>query len=164
MGVHSLSKRRADRDLPAFVPSGARNVPRSLWVVIDEDGMPNFSSPFIDSCHEHIADAMNNDDLASLACHWVVREYRVAASEHQDMGQGHLRVGLDADNDVYVEVCDQRGTASVEFCNPGGGGGGLSPRTRAALIELMRAIESDNADTPALDWWAARASTEGAAK
>lgn len=68
----------------------------------------------------------------------------------EDMGQGHLRVLLDSDNDVCVEVFDGKRFASVEFCNPGGGGGGRSTRTRLALIELMRAIEADNAETPSL--------------
>lgn len=73
-----------------------------------------------------------------------------AVGRHEDMGQGHLRVLLDGDNDVCVAVWDGQRSASVEFCNPGGGGGGRSGRTRAALIELMRAIEADNAETPAL--------------
>lgn len=81
MTVHSLNKKRADRDFPAFVPSGSRSVPRSLWVVIDEDGLPKFSSTFRESCHEHINHAMTIDELAPLACHWVVREYRLAATE-----------------------------------------------------------------------------------
>lgn len=68
----------------------------------------------------------------------------------EDMGDGHLRVLLDSDNDVCVEVVDGKRFAKVEFCNPGGGGGGRSTRTRLALIELMRAIAADNADTPSL--------------
>lgn len=78
-------------------------------------------------------------------------------------GQSVLRVGLDSDNDVYVNLWD-RGrhegefqTVSIEFCN-GGGGGGKSPRTRAALINLMTAIEQDNEADPSKDWQAARAS------
>ena len=75
-----------------------------------------------------------------------------------DMGpSGYLRVGLDSDNDVYVEVFDdERGqSASIEICN-GGGGGGRSPQTRKALIGLMVAMEEDNAANPKLDWWALR--------
>lgn len=67
----------------------------------------------------------------------------------------HIRVGFDSDNDVYVSVWDDTGGASIEFCQPGGGGG-KSSRTRLALIALMQAMEADNADTPALDWWARR--------
>lgn len=66
-------------------------------------------------------------------------------------GDSILTVGLDSDNDVYVEVWnDERRDAqraAIEFCN-GGGGGGQSPRTRAALINLMSAIEADNAAAP----------------
>ncbi len=69
---------------------------------------------------------------------------------------GHLRVGLDSDNDVYVSVWGEEGGASVEFCNPGGGGGGSSRRTREALIALMVAMEADNAERPDKDWWARR--------
>lgn len=68
----------------------------------------------------------------------------------------HLRVGLDSDNDVYVSVAGDGGHASVEFCT-GGNGGGASMRTREALINLMLAIEADNAQRPDKDWWARRA-------
>lgn len=69
---------------------------------------------------------------------------------------GHLRVGLDSDNDVYISVFDGASVAGLEFCNPGGGGGGASPRTRQALIALMVAMEADNAARPDRDWWALR--------
>jgi hypothetical protein len=75
----------------------------------------------------------------------------------QDMGPGHMRVGLDGDSDVYVEVCDGKRSASVEFCTVGNGGG-KSGRTREALIALMVAMEADNAESPGADWWAQRAS------
>lgn len=68
----------------------------------------------------------------------------------------HMRVGLDSDNDVYVSVWGEDGGASVEFCAPGAGGGS-SPKTRAALISLMKAMEEDNADSPSKDWWKQRA-------
>jgi hypothetical protein len=58
---------------------------------------------------------------------------------------------LDSDNDVCIEVWNGERSASVEFCNPGGGGG-RSSRTRKALIELMRAIEADNLESPAVAW------------
>lgn len=70
-----------------------------------------------------------------------------------------LRVGLDADSDVYVCIHGEAGSGSVEFCVPGSGGG-KSPRTRAALISLMVAMEADNAETPARDWWKAREGDE----
>lgn len=76
----------------------------------------------------------------------------------EDMGDGYLRVLLDSDNDVRVEVFtpgnNRPAMASVEFCNPGGGG--HSRRTRAALIELMRAITDDNIQERGYDLFAAR--------
>ena len=75
---------------------------------------------------------------------------------YDDMSQkGHIRVGLDSDNDVYVSVWDEDGGASVEFCTSFSGGG-KSPNTRKALINLMIAIEKDNAETPNFDWWKRR--------
>lgn len=75
-----------------------------------------------------------------------------------------IRVGLDADNDVYVSICDGNSVSDIEFCTPGGGGG-RSSRTRMALIALMCAIEADNASHPAFDFWqrtiAAQAKQEG---
>jgi hypothetical protein len=62
-----------------------------------------------------------------------------------DMGLGQLRVLFDSDNDVCVAIWPEGATsAAVEFCN-GGGGGGKSPNTRAALIALMVAMEKDGA-------------------
>lgn len=72
-----------------------------------------------------------------------------------------LRVDLDADNDTYVNVWDENGGGSVEFCTPGAGGG-KSSRTRVALLALMVAMEADNAEDPRRDWWAARAAQGGA--
>lgn len=65
------------------------------------------------------------------------------------LGQSHMRVGLDGDNDVYVSVFngEQESVAGLEFCTPGSGGG-KSPRTREALIALMVAMEADCAETP----------------
>ena len=70
----------------------------------------------------------------------------------------HLRVGLDGDSDVYLSVWDEKAGASIEFCTIVAGGG-KSPRTRAALIALMVAMEADNAADPGRDWWAKRLGT-----
>ena len=77
---------------------------------------------------------------------WPVR--RDVARLDDMSPDGHLRVLLDSDNDVCVEVYDGMDFCTVEFCNPGGGGGGQSAHTRAALIALMCAIERDNAESP----------------
>lgn len=71
-----------------------------------------------------------------------------------DMAQRDaLRVGLDGDGDAYISTTNQQ--AGVEFCTTGSGGG-KSPRTHQALIELMVAIEADNTADPSRDWWARR--------
>jgi len=95
---------------------------------------------------DHVAQALDEAHKAK-PLQWPASR---AVGRQEDMGQGHLRVLLDSDNDVCVAVWDGQRSASVEFCNPGGGGGGRSGRTRAALIELMRAIEADNAASPGL--------------
>lgn len=62
-----------------------------------------------------------------------------------DMDQGSvLQITLDADNDVCVGLWGDHGYAGVEFCNAFSGGG-KSPRTREALIGVMRAMEEDAA-------------------
>lgn len=69
------------------------------------------------------------------------------AERRDDMSStGVLIVGLDADNDVCVSVvgAPDEGYPTVEFCNAADGGG-KSPRTRAALIALMVAMEQDAA-------------------
>ncbi|MDH5857763.1 hypothetical protein [Lampropedia aestuarii] len=64
------------------------------------------------------------------------------------LGESHMRVGFDSDNDVYVSVFNQAcGAGDIEFCTYGQGGG-KSPRTREALIALMVAMEEDSKETP----------------
>lgn len=101
------------------------------------------------------ASAMRRDEVLGLGAS-IVWPKAKDVGRIEDMGQGHIRVGLDADNDVFVSVWGDRQGASVEFCNPGGGGGGKSRRTRMALIALMVAMEADNAEIPSRDWWAVR--------
>ena len=54
-----------------------------------------------------------------------------------------------------MSVWNDKGGADVEFCTSFGGGG-KSPNTRKALIDLMVAIEKDNQETPGFDWWKRR--------
>jgi hypothetical protein len=79
------------------------------------------------------------------------RERNVA--RQGEMEPSSLMVLLEDDGDVELVVFN--GTtvrdykrATIQFCAPGAGGG-VSPRTREALITLMAAIEADNAATPA---------------
>ena len=69
----------------------------------------------------------------------------------------HIRVGIYSNGDVYAGLLDENGSASIEFCCPGAGGG-KSSKTRIALLALMVAIEEDNAADPSRDWWARGAS------
>ena len=117
----------------------------------------NPSEEFRDEVLDWIAEVMNAE-LRSAARRGLPSELAVRApaitwpqgksvQREQDMGDGYLRVVLDSDNDVVVAVWDGKRSASVEFCNPGAGGGGRSPKTRAALINLMSAIEAER-ETP----------------
>lgn len=70
--------------------------------------------------------------------------------------QASLRITIARDGDIAVYI-DYDGIpvgsdglqegARVEFCNPSGGGG-RSPRTRDALMQLIKAIEEDNQQHP----------------
>lgn len=67
----------------------------------------------------------------------------------EDMSRdGRLRVMIEDDGDVIVQVTSEgRHFAAVQFCTIGSGGG-RSPRVRAALLELARAIKADNEERP----------------
>lgn len=78
----------------------------------------------------------------------------------EDMSpDGRLEVMVDGDGDAIVAVSSGHGddfrTASVEFCT--GFGGGRSPRTRKALLDLMLSIEADNEEVALKQWPPARA-------
>lgn len=91
---------------------------------------------------DHVAQALAEAHAATAAPWPATRD----VARLDDMSpSGHLRITLDNDNDVCVEVFNGQRFASVEFCN-GGGGGGQSPRTRLALIALMVAMEADTAE------------------
>lgn len=101
-------------------------------------------------------------ELCSAPPPQAVREPTIQWPKTRDVGRigdmspgDFMRVGLDSDNDAYVSVCGGDGMGSVEFCQPGAGGG-KSSRTRVALIALMVAMEQDNAEDPGRDWWARR--------
>ena len=65
---------------------------------------------------------------------------------------GRLHLMRDGDGDVIVSVQPQTdgglvgNGANIEFCTIGNGGGG-SPRTFAALLNLMEAMKLDNEDS-----------------
>ena len=45
-----------------------------IYVVIDHEGLPDFSAPYPEACHEHINDAINQHDIDG-AEKWVVRTF-----------------------------------------------------------------------------------------
>lgn len=67
--------------------------------------------------------------------------------------RGQLKIQQDDDGDLYVTVYGDDGdgviceSATVEFCTTGMGGG-LSPNTRTALINLAEAMSKDNEQSP----------------
>ena len=70
-------------------------------------------------------------------------------------GKSSIQVAIQSDGDVCVLMAnmDDEGFrhCEIEFCSTGAGGG-LSPKTRAALIALACAIEDDNAESPTRAW------------
>jgi len=74
---------------------------------------------------------------------------RTLYSRNEDMSpDGKLELIMQDDGDVIVIVdgydgMENKKRVSVEFTFPGGGGG-RSPNTRKALIELAHAMELDN--------------------
>ena len=75
---------------------------------------------------------------------------------YADMGVDQLIcLALDDDNDVCVSVSNRHSVSNIEFCVPFSGGG-KSPKTRLALIALMVAMESDNANDPERDFFLKR--------
>lgn len=69
--------------------------------------------------------------------------------DHDGTGQGVLNVMFSPDGDARVWITGEAGMRSptLRFRMPGGGGG-LSPRTRIALLILAEAIRQDNEKDP----------------
>lgn len=71
-------------------------------------------------------------------------------------GDSHMRLLIEDDGDVCVSIYEADGPgaariAGIQFCAPGAGGG-QSPHTRRALLDLIRAMAQDNADLPSRAW------------
>lgn len=58
-----------------------------------------------------------------------------------------ISIMREEDGDMIANVTSGNGSATVQFCTVGQGGG-KSPRTLQALMNLAKAIEEDNADDP----------------
>lgn len=88
--------------------------------------------------------ALENAAAQSMPDDWYAKPY---VERLEDMSvDGYLAVQFDGDGDVIVSVWDGRFSASVEFCTIGSGGGG-SPHTKQALIQLFKAMERDNLES-----------------
>ncbi|MFL9611054.1 hypothetical protein ACKF11_13285 [Methylobacillus sp. Pita2] len=69
----------------------------------------------------------------------------VSIGRKEDMSaNGRIQLFRQDDGDVCIEIIDEEGTrAGIEFCTSFGGGG-RSPKTLAALLNLGLAIMEDN--------------------
>ena len=52
--------------------------PGRIWVVLGEEGEPDYCASYPEACHEHTNDAIEQG--ITEAKRWVVREYRPAES------------------------------------------------------------------------------------
>jgi hypothetical protein len=163
---HTLEKMQADYDARIEELEAEVQALRGAVPAVVDDWQAR-----IDAIIQAVAD---QDDLAAQSMLSEARRILEAAPQpaaqqtvvwpkSKDVGRygdmspsAHMRVGLDSDNDAYVSVWDEHGGGCVEFCN-GGSGGGSSMKTRLALIDLMVAMEEDNAARPDKDWLARRA-------
>jgi hypothetical protein len=88
---------------------------------------------------------------ADLGLDWGKSSVRCVTRAEDMSPDGRLRIWMQDDGDLIVEIvpesAKQEPSASVEFCTVGSGGG-RSPHTRRALIELIKAIKLDNAESP----------------
>jgi hypothetical protein len=159
--VHDNARLRAELEaLRGAVPAGWKLVPTEP----SDEWISRLDAQQTGDLEEVDADAIRQCIVELLAAAPQPAAHQtVVWPKSKDVGRygdmspsAHMRVGLDSDNDAYVSVWDEHGGGYVEFCN-GGSGGGSSMKTRLALIDLMVAMEEDNAARPDKDWWARRA-------
>lgn len=166
-------------DMLAAAPQPASQVPQNLLAELERIA-EKYAWTFQDAGTETYAEqvqaktrkakqALTAELKSALAIHPPTQqgmEQVIKWPKARDVGRfgdmspdAFIRVGLDADNDVYVSICDGNSVSDIEFCTPGGGGG-RSSRTRMALIALMCAIEADNASHPSFDFWQRNIATQ----
>lgn len=73
-------------------------------------------------------------------------EARKAYTRRQDDGDGSLRVVFGEDGDAWISTPGRAPLEGLRFRTLQGGGS--SPRVRAALLLLAKAIELDNEERP----------------
>lgn len=76
-------------------------------------------------------------------------EYERLQDDHDGSFEGKVTVMFSEYGDAFVSVSsqDQPNPRMIRFRTPGGGGG-MSPRTRVALLVLAEAIRQDNKKNP----------------
>lgn len=130
--------------------------PLQILEVVEKDGI-NYAKigdcfgDWVMNCREYDAEALLK--VLNAGAEPNIPETRDEfITRLEDMSpMGRMSVLMQGDADVVVQVVsgdqygDVRAVAGVEFCVPGTGGGG-SPRTHKALVELARAMELDNQD------------------
>jgi hypothetical protein len=60
--------------------------PEHIWVVLDEDGAPEYAALWPEACHEHINEAIAEGDVEG-AEKWVVREYAQCPTQRRGSEQ-----------------------------------------------------------------------------
>jgi hypothetical protein len=66
----------------------------SVWIVLDEDGMPDYCASYAQACHDHINDAIADGIEGSDK--WVVREATIKPPPKPETPRG------------FCSVCGQR--------------------------------------------------------
>jgi hypothetical protein len=97
------------------------------------------------------------DKRTAILFEWIVSmdDHRVCERFEDMSPRGKLVLIQQPDGDIIVSIhpsdledFNRKGLfQSAEFCTVGTGGG-QSPRTREALLELMNAIDEDNRESP----------------
>ncbi len=84
-----------------------------------------------------------------IVYHEPFPRYVAKVERIEDMSaRGRLKIMRGEDGDILVGVITEEGKmADIEFCTMALGGG-RSPRTFRALLELMVAMEDDNKEEP----------------
>lgn len=112
--------------------------------VIDDNGArletDYFGHQVIQAAEAHLVALEREARTPIPLCEFFERE--------DDMGLGRLRMIMDGDADVIIEVISTEGESlALEFCTSVTGGG-RSPKVREALYNLMNAIRDENETNP----------------
>ena len=77
-----------------------------------------------------------------------MNSFPMTASRFEDMSVlGQLSLTKEEDGDIIVSILTEKGSARVQFCSPGMGGGS-SPKVLNKLRELYNIILEENTTNP----------------